>query len=675
MAEYSNFSGVIFTLNQNPSNNDVVDFYSSNGYRIKMIFVASGTNGYVRSSGYMEVVIGSSLSITESRIVNYAFKNNSNKLRFIKDGSSAFSYEILDVTGASNWLILQFPSYASVTKTAGSYDSRIDITSITPIISNTCSDTVQVSFEMNTITDSVTISSYGVSDTIIAVNGEVFTIDMQRGITYSVTTFTSPGVFNEATRTFIEPFKPIVISPEVDYINTGAVIRVPYRFEKNPDGLGNTFETALFSIDGTNYQTSTSFPNLNNGTYTVYAKDAFGCVVTEDVIVDAELGLTLKSNVYFGQANSFNWACQEEINNCDNYARLDNTLSFQEKNLNNKGFTHLLQNCDVVTNQFRSDNNNLQCFLKNCNSEVEIPIFKKTNNINKTAVLDALQTRADDANITILYFSDGKIPSFFKVGDFLELPDGIFKYEDTFVGSNSISYIITDRVHNVDYGIVENTTITYNYSSGATDIFEIPFSCANLNGKYWLELRAAVGNIYKSWCSEIFDVQEFHPDTYEIIASNSVNNEINYNLSDGLKHIFRLPYEIDKTYIGEDDIDVFDTDSQIVHMGATVKDIWEFDFKPLPTSMIKKLKRVFSLDQLYIDREGYFKEGSIDIGRIGRTDLYTFKVRLRENGDYFDSNSFIEVVEEEKQVGYIKMDNSGIGFIDSDISGSPIGGN
>ncbi len=52
-----------------------------------------------------------------------------------------------------------------------------------------------------------------------------------------------------------------------------------------------------YSIDGTNYFASNTFPNLAPNTYTVYVKDALGCIQTTTVFVNnaSNLGLTLSA--------------------------------------------------------------------------------------------------------------------------------------------------------------------------------------------------------------------------------------------------------------------------------------------------------------------------------------------------------------------------------------------
>lgn len=55
--------------------------------------------------------------------------------------------------------------------------------------------------------------------------------------------------------------------------------------------------TKTYSIDGTNYQPGNSFSGLDGGTYTIYAKDANGCVSSKSVTVIEPLELTVAANV------------------------------------------------------------------------------------------------------------------------------------------------------------------------------------------------------------------------------------------------------------------------------------------------------------------------------------------------------------------------------------------
>jgi hypothetical protein len=52
-----------------------------------------------------------------------------------------------------------------------------------------------------------------------------------------------------------------------------------------------------YSINGTNYQSSNTFPGLANGVYTVYVKDVNGCIVTKQTTVTAATGPSISASV------------------------------------------------------------------------------------------------------------------------------------------------------------------------------------------------------------------------------------------------------------------------------------------------------------------------------------------------------------------------------------------
>ncbi|PQJ23109.1 hypothetical protein BSU00_02310 [Tenacibaculum sp. SG-28] len=78
---------------------------------------------------------------------------------------------------------------------------------------------------------------------------------------------TEPALL-EASATILKPVS--CTAPE------GATIEV--------DGTGGT-AGYTYSIDGTTYQASKIFTELSDGTITVYVKDAFGCIATEDITI------------------------------------------------------------------------------------------------------------------------------------------------------------------------------------------------------------------------------------------------------------------------------------------------------------------------------------------------------------------------------------------------------
>jgi hypothetical protein len=110
--------------------------------------------------------------------------------------------------------------------------------------------------------------------------------------------------YNEVGTTSVTVTQPTVVSSSVSgtnptcFGNTNGSITI----SSTSGGVG----PYTYSINGTNYQSSTTFSNLSSGTYTVYTKDNSGCVVTNTVGLERTqiTATTSQSNVTCNGGNN-----------------------------------------------------------------------------------------------------------------------------------------------------------------------------------------------------------------------------------------------------------------------------------------------------------------------------------------------------------------------------------
>ena len=664
-----NVKKIRIELLENPQDGDTIFFRDPvmlETFNIK--FKENVSSGTIDSSGSKLIDIKNTLAATKSTLINLGLNQNRDAYRVVDVDSTTIDVIALDTD--STWQKSSTVSRLRLTRLDDSVEEKIRILSIDPVDSGTCSDIVGLR-----VRTSSNIESYAVETGSNPIHDQIstddFVVSVPRNLPLNLRITSNQGYFGEEIENPIAPIRNFEITPNVEYLNARTVVTVDYTFNESVNSFGTNFNSIVFSTDNVTYQSSNKYQDVADGNITFYASDKFGCVKSVDVVINSTTSFKTNGEISFSLSNSFHWASREEINYCDNYPRLDNTLSFEERTLNNHGFVHLVQKCDTVTNQFRSELSVHKAYLNNCDSRTEITIFKKTDNRNKISVLEAYMLRANDAALTVVFFENKTIPSYINVGDNLTFPDGVFKITSFFTDTrNETDYVVTDRPFNQSGNIIEPVELSYSYSVDSSEVYEIPLDMQRLEGKYWLELEALYGTISKKWQSEIFEVRERHEKTYEVIANHTNNTDINY--STGIKHLLRLPYERTKIYIGEDEIKTLDTDTSIVHREANVKDAWEFEFTDMPTHMMPKLRRIFSLNQLYIDREGYVKLGSIESEIIGVTNLYKVKARFYSSGSYFSTNSE-KIPVDNNQSGFLEVNSSGIGFINDGIGGSPIG--
>jgi len=594
----------------------------------------------------------------------------------------------------SNWT-----TQANAPVTFATADNVVDpfpsITAITPIedLVNGC-DTQRVSVTTNTQVDKYKMLEVGAVD--IPVTSNPFEVTLKK-----VGDIAQPTIFTiykdqpegeESVQTNIAKHSKIVInSVSAVAAPNGDVSITPNLTYSNGLDIGLTFfDQATHSVDGVNYVSNASIVTpLSPGDYTYYVKDAFGCIVTKPFTVASE-DISNFSSVFidFPKANGLHFAKKETIDMINVFPVTSNTLSFQEGTNIARQYKPLIKKSDPGVYQFRSTYTSHIAYLNNCQGlKNQVSIIKKSNNsgakdsrearllnfgspgVGVIGFVSGKEIYNPDTGVVIGYQQDSNAADFYQIGGFIEvLGRGFFeiKRKELIPGGTTGLYI------DFDFTGVDDATdviINYSYAQGDYDIFEIVIDHNGLEGEYWLSMEATLNGNTEVWNSEVFNVKEYHECTYEIIASNTENNEVNYQT--GIKHIFNLEYDVTKTSIPEDEIDIFDTDNSIIHLEGRVKDVWKYEFSVVSTATLAKLKRAFSMDELYINREKHVKIGSVESERLGSSNMYTVIVNLAELYQVFNTNTGDDL-NSNVQGGFLENSLTGLGYI-NDGSSSPIG--
>ena len=114
--------------------------------------------------------------------------------------------------------------------------------------------------------------------------------------------------------------------------------------------------TIEYSLDNSNWQSSSSFSGIASGNYTVYVRDQYGCNKSFAMVVGVN-----NINVpyfYISKANSFRFVNRINFGTSGNYKNDENTLSWEafakDKRLAHKEI-QLFNSSDVITTQFKSN--------------------------------------------------------------------------------------------------------------------------------------------------------------------------------------------------------------------------------------------------------------------------------------------------------------------------------
>ncbi len=181
---------------------------------------------------------------------------------------------------------------------------------ITVVDANSCdaSTTIEVE-EILPPEFMVTVSNIDCSDDgnvgvitfdVTATNGSTLEYSIDNGMSYSdspIFTNLVPGIYQTLIRYTFGPSTCMTLGEEVtitipDAI-TGTIDATAYtctsEAEITVSGVSGGTPDYIYSINGIDFQTSTVFPGLTDGTYTVVIQDANGCTFTTEPIVIAPL--------------------------------------------------------------------------------------------------------------------------------------------------------------------------------------------------------------------------------------------------------------------------------------------------------------------------------------------------------------------------------------------------
>lgn len=245
-------------------------------------------------------------------------------------------------------------------------------------------------------------------------------------------------------------------------------------------GAPLTFE---YSMDGVTYQSSNVFTSILPGTYTVYIRDNYGCVISQEIIIELE---SIRPPAYYAmpRSNSFGWFQQQAaVNDCTNPYNGNNAKpnDYKPTRFYNPKYFQPWCPGDSPISQFRSNYDTLSATLIKIVDDSTIgtyDITQHSNNIGQRQIMDAKiydrgsgQTGVywetgniyDTDGVTVIdtYSLLGQLPEWVKVGQIFSLSgsasNGLFEivqiiYDSTLL----VNAAIIDRVYT---DVAEPTTV------------------------------------------------------------------------------------------------------------------------------------------------------------------------------------------------------------------------
>jgi len=400
-----------------------------------------------------------------------------------------------------------------------------------------------------------------------------------------------------------------------------------------------------YSFDNLTWQTSNIFPSQIAGNYTIYIKDQFGCLISKAFIID-EQG-TREPYFFMSNSSAIPFVEQVDTDECTNYKTSKNSFSLQDLVRTPYSFPIIYNACDSTRIQFKSNYANNDVKRRNEDGTETVMILDKlSNNLSRYEKLDCTYYRAPSGKLAIYYSSgnvynelgdvigqhqlEGKVPDFAVAGNSV-----VVEGQGTFV----IESIETDAAINkriivfnqVYTGIAVTSKSTSIYDLLPYEIYEFECDFSNfilgLNDIH-ITCLSATGETL-DYLSENIDVQTTHENTVAIRYFDKNNRDVFYKF--GIEHFIRV--EVEDSEAGfKDDSGNNITDEQTTLTESFLNEKTEFNFELLTTSQFKRLYIALSKDFLYINNEGFVKNGPFSTERQENTNLYSLSADLIKSG-------------------------------------------
>jgi len=452
---------------------------------------------------------------------------------------------------------------------------------------------------------------------------------------------------------------------------------------------GNNRNVFEYSLDGIAYKATSVFPGILSGTYTAYVRDSYGCNQQTQFTVQSDPFSTVSDLIVdFPLLNSFHFIKSEEVNGCNTYQSELNTASYLQDGNVGRRFYHLVQTCDCIRTQFKSSYDIHQAKIYGCNGlEIEIPIEKKSNNINQYDVRDNVISSID--NKLVFYINGGDIyePTSLTVIGQNTIVNDIFQYNTIgtvvqiqdigFVSIKNISFIDSldawVAVTDIPYvGETELKRVTSNYNVKDYEIYEFEYDFNGLGGVYFIGVRGLKGTNSFEYVTEYINVKELHENADEIIHRHTTNKEIDYRT--GIVHYMRIPRIIRDVYSSVDENDIYAKDTDVVSIDSDLFRSKVFGWGLIPTAMARKIDEALANDTLYINRQKYVKATTPEITPLGQgSNLYRINSELRiAEGNLSGLNKrelVLQVLKFSNAETFFTDNVNGIGYISLGISG------
>lgn len=537
-----------------------------------------------------------------------------------------------------------------ITNNATYVDYRVDSYSASADTINPC-----LYIKHNFVTN-INTASYSVDGFSTPVNASSFPITYPRGAEFSVILTDADGsTINYPSQTEADPLNGKFAFQSIYY---GKLLSSNLVIQNNTQISGTTVVLNMlhvenlileYSLNGSIWQSSTSFTGQIPGDYTAYVRDQFGCEITKPFTVSG----TSKLEPYFAvsKANAFNFVRIEEIDGNEIFQNQENTF-YRDCSLGvNYKIPAIFNRRDKAVIQIKTNNQDVSLFLrKTGEADVELPLVKMSDNLDKFSSLDCFayehssgkmalyytegNTYNELGEVTGQYVLNGNVPGFARKDNYVEVGNlGTYKIDAVLIDSvQNKKVIILNTIH-VGGLIPTKSSSVYNLLT--YDIYQYEFDLYVLEGIYDLLFKTTpLNGVEQLYLSENFDVQDEHRNSVQILYYNNPSNNRSIFYKYGVRNVLRHELtEKESYFLQENEININDNSVRSIKSFLNKGDRYLFD--DLTTNQMETLVIALSCEYIFINGISYTKDGEINIEQVSNTNLYSVEAKLLKNNESY----------------------------------------
>lgn len=407
--------------------------------------------------------------------------------------------------------------------------------------------------------------------------------------------------------------------------------------------------------DGFDWQSSNVFPGIVDGSYTMYVRDQFLCIVTQDFTVN-------ENNIFepyleISGALSIRYKDRVSVSDCGPYRNDDNSLSHEEFAFDPDlaySETQQFQSCDSIITQLKSNYSTILAkVIKEDLSEDSLTVTKMTKFIGIKDARDATKYNIGNGQSGI-YFTAGNIydydtetdtgddytlngglPEWALIGNYLSLGGAFYEIlKVIYDESLSADVIVINLVYtNPPVSVL----VKSQFNRQIYDVYEFTVPMSNYNNQ---NIHIQIDNqdpnfIDRIHMSECINIKTRQEETVEIIYYNNSNTDIYYKT--GIKNLIRTPILfIRGDHEDESEDDRGDTESSLRMSEVYEKN--EYELGPVTKGGYRQLIQALSHKFITLDGIAHIKAGSIEKeGPLEESNLYIIKANMLKTSAPFTS--------------------------------------